>query len=695
MSLIRSIKLLMLFLLPFSLLSQETQDFCGTDEYYQDQLDKHPELKKLEEASNDFAEGYQPPMTKHGQKYVIPVVFHVMHTYGPENVDKEKILANLQTLNEDYQKQNSDTQFVRDQFKPLIADHNIEFRLARIDPQGNCTDGIERHYSENTNSANDNVKREVQWDPQRYLNVWLVAEIDRHGSNNIAGYANFPWDKPYEDNDGIVMIARSVEGGDRTLTHEVGHYLGLYHPFQGGCKQWNVNSNDEVDDTPMAEDRDRIISSCDGRNTCDLDYPQGQDKPDMLENFMDYTPCGRMFTKGQKTRSLSYLDPNNANNRAQLVSQSNLAYTGVADTIQNEKPLAYFDTEEKEICSGDSTQFEHVTCQGNPDSFRWYFQGGEPNISTKANPQVLYEDTGTYNVALVVANDKGTDSINLKNHVNVIQGEPAGSNPFQANLDSGNLKAKGWRFEQTVPSDTGWQLSSKATFNGGQSLYLNNYNIDRENLTYSIITPKLNLYDPQSMTLTFNYAYANLSNSSTDKMSIEISNDCGATWRSIANMFNLTLKTTDNPITEDFVPTSKQWDQQVVNFNTVDSGQIFLRFNFTSGNGNNVYIDNIRFGFPVGIEEEDHPKERLQLYPNPVQDHLNLAIRDVNTGNARLTVRNMVGQELSKRNIQLNNHKETNVKMSIQELNIQNEGVYILMLESEGSSIVKKFNYVK
>jgi len=695
MNLIRPLNLLVLFLLPLTLISQEDEKFCGTDEYYQDQLDKNPELQKLEQASNDFAEDYQPPMTKNGQKYIIPVVFHVMHTYGPENVDKEKILANFQTLNEDYQKQNSDTQFVRNQFKSLIADHNIEFRLARLDPQGNCTDGIERHYSENTNSANDNVKGEVQWDPNRYLNVWIVGTINRGGRTNIGGYANFPWDKPYKDNDGIVMIARSVDGGDRTLTHEVGHYLGLYHPFQGGCKQWNINSNDEVDDTPMAQNRDEIISSCDGRNTCGLDFPQGQDKPDMLDNFMDYTPCGRMFTKGQKTRSLSYLNPNNANNRAQMVSQSNLAYTGVLDTIQNKKPLAYFDTEEKEICSGDSTQFEQFTCQGIPDSFKWYFQGGEPNVSTKANPQVLYKDTGSYKVTLVVANENGKDSITLKNHVNVIQGKPVSSNPFQANLDSGNLKAKGWRFEQTFPGDTGWQLSSKASSTGTQSLYLNNYNLDRENSTYSVITPKLNLYEPQRIKLTFNYAYASLSNSSTDKMTIEVSNDCGATWKSVANMFNLILKTTDNPVSEDFVPTPNQWEQQVVNFNTVDSGQIFLRFNFITGKGNNIYMDNIRFGYPVGMAERDDQQGQLRLYPNPVQGKLNLSISNVSTGNAQLTLRNMVGQELSRQNVQLNTSTENNFRFNVENLNIQDAGVYFLMLETEDSRIVKKFNYVK
>jgi hypothetical protein len=132
-----------------------------------------------------------------------------------------------------------------------------------------------------------------------------------------------------------------------------------------------------------------------------------------------------------------------------------------------------------------------------------------------------------------------------------------------------------------------------------------------------------------------------------------------------------------------------------VNFNTVDSGQIFLRFNFITGKGNNIYMDNIRFGYPVGMAERDDQQGQLRLYPNPVQGKLNLSISNVSTGNAQLTVRNMVGQELSRRNVQLNTSTENNFRFNVENLNIQDAGVYFLMLETEDSRIVKKFNYVK
>ena len=92
-------------------------------------------------------------------KRVIPVVFHIIHTYGVENISKAQVLDAIEKLNIDYNKQNGDTVNTYDLFKSRAANCNIEFRLAHIDPDGNCTDGIVRHYTPETNYAYFNTMK--------------------------------------------------------------------------------------------------------------------------------------------------------------------------------------------------------------------------------------------------------------------------------------------------------------------------------------------------------------------------------------------------------------------------------------------------------------------------------------------------------------------------------------------------------
>ena len=107
--------------------------------------------------------------------YTIPVVFHVVHNYGYENISKAQIVDAMEIFNKSFQNLWGDSMTVCSIFRPIIADAQIQFRLAQIDENGNCTDGITRTVSNFTYSANDNVKTLVQWPSNKYFNGQLVC----------------------------------------------------------------------------------------------------------------------------------------------------------------------------------------------------------------------------------------------------------------------------------------------------------------------------------------------------------------------------------------------------------------------------------------------------------------------------------------------------------------------------------------
>ena len=131
--------------------------------------------------------------------YVIPVVFHVIHDNGPENISNEQIADALEVLNRDFRRLNSDTAEIVAGFVDIAADVDVEFRLARRDPEGNCHSGINRLVSPLTYEGTNQVKQLINWPRESYMNVYVCAE-----ANGSAGYTNFPSDNN-PNTDGIVM----------------------------------------------------------------------------------------------------------------------------------------------------------------------------------------------------------------------------------------------------------------------------------------------------------------------------------------------------------------------------------------------------------------------------------------------------------------------------------------------------------
>ncbi len=259
-----SMTLLLANVIPTNSFAQQLKH-CATNEVLEQYYQAHPELyQSFVNNENHYNTLLQTARinTVDTAVYIIPVVFHVLHENGSENISKAQILDGLAILNRDCRKRNADTINVIAPFRHLISDLRVEFRLAQLDPQGNCTDGIDRIYTSKTNYGNDSAKVN-SWPRDKYLNIWTVKQLEH---TDWAAYAYYPSAATgsLSTRDGILTLHNYVGSigtsspiSSRTLTHEVGHWLDLGHPWN---RTINISINvglacgdDGVSDTPITK----------------------------------------------------------------------------------------------------------------------------------------------------------------------------------------------------------------------------------------------------------------------------------------------------------------------------------------------------------------------------------------------------------------------------------------------------------
>lgn len=550
--------------------------------------------------------------------YVIPVVFHVIHKNGAENISDEQIFDQIEILNRDFN--NPDTTVIIDTFKPLIADCDIEFRLATLDPDGNCTSGITRHYSSLTSVGDHQVKSIIHWPPDEYLNFYVVTN-----AAGLAGHALLPSQADsFPQWDGIV-IGHNYTGSIGTssvltsvvATHEVGHYLGLQHVWGGNnvpnffylpvSQTSNCSTDDGVGDTPNTI----------GNQLCNHTQ-MNCGTLDNVQNFMDYSYCGAMFTHGQKDRMHAMLDSSLAN-RNNLWTQSNLVKTGV-DTIPNWLCKAEFKVNKQSVCVGDTIVFTDLS-KHQIQTREWDFVGGSSTSIADSIVKVVYSIPGNYDVRLKVINSMGSDSVVLQNYISVL---PNPGNLTVVVEDMENLAP--------FPSDkwmvfgghdtTIFEVNSNAGYSGSQSLYFDNFN---KNGVVILESTTMNLTTSGSMELIFRHAYAEKSINNSNRLEVFFSNDCGNSWILAKTIVSVLLKTKLVADTLPFIPAgSSEWKTTTVNIpGGYQTTNFRVKFVFTgSHEGNNFYLDDINV-IPVGtINIEDSWKDNIRVYPNPADSEV-------------------------------------------------------------------------
>lgn len=319
------ISLILFFFIFIQEMLCQSNERCIASETRQSWWAAHPKLyqewlKQQEEFPQEQAE--QLDQFEKGQLVTIPVVVHILWNTPEQNLSDEDVITQIDVLNKDFRALNDEVPNIPLLFQPLIADVEMEFCLATKDPNGQVTTGITRKFTNNdvgiggTSAIHYSGLGGVDaWDPSRYLNIW-VAKF----AGGVSGTSSFPGQGPPEE-DGVeinyqffgTISSEMPYHLGRTLTHEVGHYFNLEHPW--GPNVTDCCGNDFVADTPEA--CEIYLGQCPAHPVVSCF------EPDLFMNYMFYTDdaCMGMFTLGQKARMLAAL----TTFRAGLINAGNCA----------------------------------------------------------------------------------------------------------------------------------------------------------------------------------------------------------------------------------------------------------------------------------------------------------------------------------------------------------------------------------
>jgi hypothetical protein len=585
----------------------------------------------------------------------IPVVVHVIHSGTAigqgANIPTSQIEAQIRILTEDFRRTNADANQTPSEFLSVAADANIEFVLARQDPRGLPTTGINRVVGPKTTyDPNDAplIGQLALWPPEDYLNIWVLPLV-----SPFIGYASFPIsDLPglnfpanNRETDGVTIDYRYFgQGGNavsgsrgRTATHEVGHFLGLRHIWGDG----DCNADDFVSDTPLQDGSNTSCRNNNPRISCNT--------RDMVENYMDYTPdnCMNLFTLGQVDRmnvvlSLSPRRASLVNGRATVAPQllsNDLAFDRIIDpqdficTPTVSPILKVFNSGSNRITSarieiklnGTILQTRNVTLN--------LATGEEANISF--NPINISGTNNLFEGSILQVNGT-TDSNPNNNFISSNPKLPANLNlPYNFTNTAFN---QSWVVDNPDGDFTWEQLQLTISGATQNVIRLRHYEYEAIGQLDYLISPQFNLSQSPNAQLTFKMAYGPYdAQGFGDDLLIAISTDCGNTFNLLDAPYDKDKEflQTSSPTVDEFIPTNEsQFRREIVNLGPYSNlGNVRIAFVARNGFGNNLYIKDIQ----ILTEEVYSYNARLNelVKPTPISNgqQTQHEVSVTNTGN--------------------------------------------------------------
>lgn len=574
---------------------------------------------------------------------IIPIVFHIIHFNGVENIEDSQIHDAVEVLNRDFRALNDDLDDVVNAFEDIVADIEIEFRLARKDPNGVCHSGITRTVSTLTFEGENDVKELISWPRNKYLNVWVCEE-----ASGAAGYAYLPgsvdgWGDAWLD--GIVIqnsytgsIGTSNTFRSRTLTHEVGHWLNLRHLWGGSNtpgEEGNCDLDDNVADTPPTI----------GWTNCNLEGVSCGSL-DNVQNFLEYSYCGRMFTEGQKTRMRTAALSSTAQ-RNQLSTDANLIATGVEGA-----PLlceATFEADKNVVCAGDGVQFTDYSYH-DVTNWNWNFGDGTflegSNEEEYSSPYHIFNEAGTYEVVLTASNSASE----MSSSPTVIHVLPGGAmaSPANQGFELNEYPSDHWFIEDPLGDGT-WQINNEVAYTGNRSLHIENWQNDLEFNKDYLTSSTMDLSNGiDEVRISYKWAYCfkgtNDDDETDDRLRVSVTGDCGADW----DLRKMHRGFTDLPSAEPhyypFEPIDQtEWNEYTLTLDQEIYMTPYFRvmFEFESRLGNDIFLDDINitaYDNDMIVVEEWTVGPNWNLYPNPSEGVSELSCRILDDHDAVITL---------------------------------------------------------
>jgi len=701
----------------------QADHLCNQPQQREQLLKEHPEVIELEQQfeayTRTWVENYKHNTEKSVTgRIIIPLVFHVINQGGPENISDAQIIDEVRIMNRDYNKQNADTAEATGDFKYIIADMGVEWRLATIDPNGNCTNGIDRITSDQAFVGDDYSKLNT-WPRDKYVNVWLVKSM----ANGAAGYAYYPVDVAtiYSTPamDGVIILSNYIGSigtssafTSRALTHEIGHCFNLEHCW-GNTNNPEVSCGDDgVDDTPITKGWEHCPSPPSAAEVC---------TPGVIENYqnyMEYSYCSVMFTEGQKARWLAAANSSVAG-RSNLWTDSNLIATGTFDTVPSPcAPIAHFSSNLRYVCAGNQVKFFNTSGNGAITSSLWHFPAGTTKtdgstpdmVDTATNPIVEFHTNGWQVITLTVANSLGSSTLTDSLLVFVSPATASINAPYYQGFEDPNVfNENGWASinydaNNTYDDNITWfRQTNSASHTGSGCVELNNYYAHANYDIDQIVSPAINLslLPSTDLKLSFYYSFATANQylgQITDSIVVYASTNCGSSWASISNPEKLGSSGTNSVINAGYVPAeftpgnSQGYWKQVVctippSYQTANTH--FMIQAFTTIHGNNLFIDDINIGnapVPTNIEHLSSVSS-AELFPNPTTGDATLNLELGNAGNVVVKVYDIAGQAVINAFDGWMNSGENNI--AIQGYSRLAHGVYIVNIVA-GESVIQK-----
>lgn len=594
---------------------------CGTVEYIRSVNPDH-HLHKLE-FEKWLGEQILRQQTsrrerKQAPPYKIPVVVHVIHNGEPigvgPNISEAQILSQIKVLNADFNRQNADATNTPPEFAILAGSLEIEFVLAKQNPDGLATNGIVRvNGGRSSWTMNDNyaLKSTSYWPAEKYFNIWVCNLTD-----SFVGFAQFPesnleglensssnrltdgivmWYKAFGSiDDGAFILNPSFNKG-RTVTHETGHFFGLRHIWGD---ENNCTGSDYVSDTPNQG------GSTDG---CPA-HPKTDNCGEviMFQNFLDYSDddCMNLFTQGQVNRMMIVIE-NSPRRNSLLTSPGLLA----PNPLPNDLGIRTIIFPDATVCSNLITPVIEIRNYGNnlitSARIRLIFDGAVQEIKDFAltlNPlesvQVNFTPdsvtSGKHEVNFeILLTNGGVDGGKQNDMLSASAIVPSFiKTPFVENFNTPSR----WIIQNPDGQIT-WQIvTAPKETPVNKALQLNFFDYeDKVGEIDTYLSPVIDLSLAPTAILTFDVAHARFQ-SSNDRLKVIALTNCADISKGTV-LYDKAGDSLDTaPATSmAFTPSgADQWRKELINLSDfIGTDKVQLAFVGINDWGNNIYLDNI------------------------------------------------------------------------------------------------------